>query len=98
MFEVLAFALIAPVATWVAMWSAKRWAGRRQLQGWQSLQAVRIIVNLKSGQSIDGYLVRQEASLLFLRDAVLIGNSDEPVPVDGQIIVEQSEIEFTQSP
>lgn len=87
----LAFAPVAVAAlTWLRV--------RRQALGWQSLQAVRIIVNLKSGQSIDGYLVRQEAQILFIRDAVLIGQSDEPVPMDGQVIIERSEIEFTQSP
>lgn len=79
--------------------SAAYWQpGRRKPRGWKSLQAVRIIVNLKSGQSIDGYLVRQEAQLLFIRNAVLIGQSDEPIPMDGQVIVERSEIEFIQSP
>lgn len=74
------------------------WMRRSRRQGWQSLQAVHVIVNLKSGQSIDGYLVRQEGQLLFVRNAMLIGESDEPIPMDGQVIVERSEIEFIQSP
>lgn len=66
--------------------------------GWRRLRARRIIVNLKSGQSLDGYLVRQAGQLLFIREAMLLGAGDNPVPIDGEVIVERSEIEFIQSP
>lgn len=98
MLEVLGFALVVAASPWLAISTVIWWKAKRRRQGWKSLQAVRIILNLKSGQSIDGWLVRQEAQLLFLRDAVLIGNSDEPLPMDGQVIVERNEIEFIQSP
>lgn len=66
--------------------------------GWRRLRSTRVVINLKSGQSIDGYLVRQSGQLLFIRGAVLIHGGDQPAPMDGQVIVERSEIDFIQSP
>ncbi|WP_417220518.1 hypothetical protein [Arthrobacter sp.] len=65
---------------------------------WRSLVAHRVVVNLKSGQSLDGFLVRQSGPLLFVRDASFLQPGSEPVAMDGEIVVERSEVEFIQAP
>lgn len=69
-----------------------------QAAGWRRVRARRVIVNLKSGQSLDGYLVRQVGALLFLREAMLLSAGDNPIQIDGEVIVERSEVDFIQSP
>lgn len=69
-----------------------------QAVGWRRLRARRIVVNLKTGQALDGFLTRQVGQLLFIRGAMLLGAGDEPIAMDGEVIVERSEIEFIQSP
>lgn len=69
-----------------------------QAAAWRRVRARRIIVNLKSGQSLDGVLIRQVGQLLFLREAMLLGAGDNPIQIDGEVIVERSEIDFIQSP
>lgn len=65
--------------------------------GWRRVHAKRVIVNLKSGQSLDGFLVRQMGQLLFLREASLLGGGDNSIQIDGEVIVERTEVDFIQT-
>lgn len=67
-----------------------------QAASWRRVKARRIIVNLKSGQSLDGFLIRQSGQLLFLRETALLDAGDNPIAIDGEVIVERSEIDFIQ--
>ncbi|MGW0566081.1 hypothetical protein [Streptomyces tauricus] len=55
----------------------------------------RVVVNL-SDKAFRGILWAQRGPLLVLRDAELLEAGREPQPVDGEIVVERSKVEFTQ--
>lgn len=63
---------------------------------WRLVKARRVVVNLRSGQAIDGLLIRQQGPLLFLSEARLFEGSDQPTPIDGQAVVERQTIDFIQ--
>jgi len=58
----------------------------------------RVIVNLKSGRAVDGALVRRSGPLLFLKNAFLLEEGRDPVPLDGETVIERAEVEFMQAP
>lgn len=55
----------------------------------------RVVVNL-SDKAFRGILWAQRGPLLVLRDAVLLEAGREPQPVDGEVVVERTKVEFTQ--
>lgn len=57
----------------------------------------RVVVNLLSGSAINGVLVRQRGPLLHLKDAQLLEQGAEPAPLDGEIVVERSQVDFIQA-
>lgn len=63
---------------------------------WQLVKARKVVINLRSGQAIDGLLVRQSGPLLFIAEARLHEGSESPVPIDGQAVVERPNIDFIQ--
>jgi hypothetical protein len=63
---------------------------------WRLVKARRVVVNLRSGQAIQGLLVRQSGPLLFLAEAQLHEGNNNPVPIDGQAVVERPGIDFIQ--
>lgn len=58
----------------------------------------RVIVNLKSGNAIDGVLIKRSGPLLFLKNSVLLEPGRDPVALDGEVVIERAEVEFIQSP
>jgi hypothetical protein len=56
---------------------------------------MRVIVNLPD-KAFDAILWAQRGPLLVLRDAKLLQPGAEPVPLDGEVIVERSHVEFIQ--
>lgn len=65
---------------------------------WADLETRRVVVNLKSGQAIDGHLIHRRGTLLFLRAAQLHEPGAEPVPLDGETIIDRAEVDFIQAP
>lgn len=61
--------------------------------------AKRVIVNLHSGNAIDGVIVRQTGPLLVLKNATLheLG-ADKSVALDGEALVSRDQIDFIQAP
>lgn len=55
----------------------------------------RVVVNL-ADQAFRGILWAQRGPLLVLRDAELLEAGRPAQPVDGEIVVERSKVEFTQ--
>lgn len=55
----------------------------------------RVIVNL-ADKAFRGILWAKRGPLLVLRDAELLEAGRDPQPVDGEIVVERSKVEFTQ--
>ncbi|MEV4902363.1 hypothetical protein AB0K08_13600 [Citricoccus sp. NPDC055426] len=71
---------------------------KRPDRSWSALTGRRVIVNLKAGTAVDGVLVARQGPLLMIREAVLHGDSDQPVPLDGEVVIERSEVEYLQYP
>lgn len=88
--EWIALALLVLMAALAGgfLWSVTR--------PWQLVKARRVVVNLRSGQAIDGLLTRQQGPLLFLSEARLLEGSDQPTPIDGQAVIERQTIDFIQ--
>lgn len=55
----------------------------------------RVVVNL-ADKAVDGVLWAKRGPLLVLRDAKLLHAGAPPVPVDGEIVIERSRVEFIQ--
>ncbi|MDX2616137.1 hypothetical protein [Streptomyces stelliscabiei] len=55
----------------------------------------RVVVNLQD-KAFQGILWAQRGPLLVLRDAELLEAGREPQPVDGEVVVERTRVEFTQ--
>jgi hypothetical protein len=67
-----------------------------QARPWRLVKARRVVVNLRSGQAIQGLLVRQSGPLLFLAEAELHEGNNSPVPLDGQAVIERPTVDFIQ--
>lgn len=88
--EWIALALLVLMAAVAGgfVWSTTR--------SWRLVRARRVVVNLQSGQAIQGLLVRQTGPLLFLAEAQLHEGNSSPVPIDGQVVVERPTVDFIQ--
>lgn len=63
---------------------------------WRRLTAKRtVIVNLRSGDSFRGVVWAQHGPVLVLKGAEHI-NGPDGTPVDGEVVIERSEVEFIQ--
>ena len=66
------------------MWS--RWPTRK-----------RVLINMIDGRAFDAILYAKRGPLLELRDVQLLEpGSDNPVPIDGAVIVERPRVAFIQ--
>ena len=86
--EWIALALLFPLGAVAGWWTVAR--------PWRLVKARRVVVNLRSGQAIEGLLVKQEGPLLFIAEARLHEGSENPVPIDGQAVLERPNIDFIQ--
>lgn len=55
-----------------------------------------VVVNLKSGTVYRGVLWQQRGPLLVVRNAELLDSSGGARPVDGELVVERSNVDFIQ--
>lgn len=60
----------------------------------------RVLVTLKSGATFDGVLFSADRSVWVLRNAQALGAGDNgaTVPVDGEVLIFVTDIEFAQKP
>ena len=58
----------------------------------------RLIATLVDGTAIDGILLRQEGRLLIFANATQHSPGAQPVPMDGQVIVERERVLLLQAP
>ena len=78
-----------PVGAVVATWRAR--------EAWGRLYGRRVVIALRSGQSIDGVLVARRAGCFFVKAAqVLDPGASGAVPADGEVVVERSQVDFVQ--
>ena len=57
-----------------------------------------VIVTLKSGLAFRGVLFDADAGTVVLRKAEAMDGQNAPLPVDGEVLLLRSEIEFVQRP
>lgn len=57
----------------------------------------RVIVNLADGQAIEGVLYRQVGPLLVVKNATLLEPGAEPLPMDGDVVIERERVQFIQA-
>lgn len=55
-----------------------------------------IVVNLDTGRAFRGVAWAKRGPLLILRDATMFEPGVEPVPVDGEVVLDRARIEFIQ--
>lgn len=56
----------------------------------------RVLVNTDDDRAFDGVLYARRGPLLVLKDARLIEAGAEPVPLDGEVIIERPRVTFIQ--
>jgi hypothetical protein len=64
--------------------------------GWRTLRRRAMIVNLDTGRSFEGVLYSTSGSLLVLRNARALEPGQQAVPMDGELVVDRSRVEFLQ--
>lgn len=57
----------------------------------------RVVINLLSGRAVEGVVVDQDGPLLVVKDARLHEPGTEPSGVDGDVVVERSQVDFIQA-
>lgn len=57
----------------------------------------RVVVNLLSGSAVEGVLLKRRGPLLILADCTLHPERGDAAPVDGQVVIERSQVEFIQA-
>ena len=57
----------------------------------------RVLVNLTTGQAIEGVLLRQSGPLLVVVNATLHEPNAEPAPLDGEAVIERDRVAFIQA-
>lgn len=57
----------------------------------------RVLVNLTTGQAIEGVLLRQSGPLLIVANATLLEPDSEPAPLDGEAVIERDRVAFVQA-
>ena len=58
----------------------------------------RVIVNMVDGTSIEGVLYRDPGNLLVLKNATYLEPGAEPAPLDGETVIERTQVLFVQAP
>lgn len=56
----------------------------------------RVLVNLKTGKALEGVLWTRRRGVLVLKDATLLEPKAQPVPVDGEVLIERANVDFVQ--
>lgn len=57
----------------------------------------RVVVNLVTGTAIAGVLLKRSGPLLVLADATVFPRDGVESKVDGEVVVERSQVEFVQA-
>jgi small nuclear ribonucleoprotein (snRNP)-like protein len=59
----------------------------------------RVIVNMKDDRTgFEGVFWRQAGALIVLKDAYMLRRGEEPIPLDGEVIIERADVAFIQAP
>ena len=56
----------------------------------------RVIVNTRTGNAFRGLLWAKKADYLVLRQAEMLGEAATRTPMDGEVVIERSNVDFMQ--
>lgn len=56
----------------------------------------RVLVNTKTNKTFAGVLWAKRGSLLIIKSATLLQEGVEPAKVDGEVVIERSNVDFLQ--
>lgn len=56
----------------------------------------RVLVNLRTDKAFSGIIWSKRGSLVVLRDAAILESGRPPVAMDGEVVIERSNIDFVQ--
>lgn len=57
----------------------------------------RLVVNLKDGTAIDGFLWDERRALIVLKGCTIHIPGEQPTPADGEIVIERENISYVQA-
>ncbi len=57
----------------------------------------RVVVNLLSGRAVEGVVVAQDGPLLVVKDVRVHEPGSQPSQVDGDVVIERSQVDFIQA-
>lgn len=89
-------AVIVMAAAVALLAFAVGWHVAEQYRGAVVAARRRVVVNLVDDHAVSGILWRRHKTLVVVRGAELIEPGREPVPVDGEVVIERARIAFTQ--
>ncbi|QXO13100.1 RNA binding protein [Gordonia phage Hibiscus] len=58
----------------------------------------RVVLNLKSGRAVAGYVTDRKGKAWVVRDAQVAEPGVDPVAVDGAVVVHRDDVDFVQVP
>lgn len=58
----------------------------------------RVVINLLSGKAFSGVVTDSKGPLLVLKSAFLHEGTQDPVQLDGEVVVEKVDVDFIQVP
>lgn len=58
----------------------------------------RVVITLKSGTSVMGVVTSAKRSFCLVRDASVMERGGQPMPADGEVLVEREHIDYIQIP
>jgi hypothetical protein len=94
---VLIAALIVLIVLNLALAGGYLWVATSSRRSpWRRLEARHVVANLKSGQAVIGVAVERRRGVLVLRNAELIAEAGKSTPVDGEVFVDATELDFIQ--
>lgn len=56
----------------------------------------RVLVNLVDGKALQGLLWSRRGRMLILKDVTLLESGAQPAPVDGEVLIEATRVDFVQ--
>lgn len=56
----------------------------------------RVVINLVDGTAMQGILFRKVGDLLVIREAVYLEAGHEPLPIDGEALIDINSVIYTQ--
>ncbi|MEX1078890.1 MAG: hypothetical protein WED09_07265 [Homoserinimonas sp.] len=57
----------------------------------------KVVVNLRDGQAIEGVLFKQSGPLLVVKNATFLEEGVDPMPLDGDTVIERDQVLFIQA-